>query len=510
MPRPDEGGGGGEGRRGGEGGGGGGEEGGGDGDGALDPSLGLELLAAAGACDIRLTIFHDESEAGEDELPSALLHTLAKDLPFGAFRLPRVCKALHMLPGVTVELKVRQQSEPPVERVNVRRVMNEQLGALTAAFEAAKAAELEATMEKRRRAEGLIPGQLGLRNRKTKLAVLHAKGAREMLEELLTGLPDEDRGGAGGAVDDLADLQFEWLPTQLYGTRKEVGEALGKPRGELATLRPSMELREVEKRRLSAAVTAMQELTHAELPAVTPPLENAGKLHMASLHGAFYHHRELLYARRNLAHRISKFAAELALRSPVEEEADDNGGMGGGGMGGGLGGKPPMGMMAGSSKPLMAMGGSSKTLASGPAAASGPAGFGKGGGKKGGAASGPFGGSFSGGGSKAGGMGMGMGMGGGSGPKKTVKRVFADSPLQRVKALMLLTPSPELQPPTIDDDNESSPMVASASAPQAGADGTSSWTTPTAWAAAAGAARRRRTPSGGRRPAVVGDAGAHR
>ena len=48
------------------------------------------------------------------------------------------------------------------------------------------------------------------------------------------------------------------------------------------------------------------------LPEVTPPAENAGKLVLQTLHGAFYHNREVLYARKALACNVSHFAAVLA------------------------------------------------------------------------------------------------------------------------------------------------------------------------------------------------------
>ena len=48
-------------------------------------------------------------------------------------------------------------------------------------------------------------------------------------------------------------------------------------------------------------VASQEIIDKVELPAMQPPLENAGKLLMDSLHGAFYHHREMLYARRSLA-----------------------------------------------------------------------------------------------------------------------------------------------------------------------------------------------------------------
>ena len=82
-----------------------------DGDAPLDAAAGLELHAAAGACDIKLIIHHDDTYTGEDELPSALLHTLAKELPYGAFRLPRLYKALRVLPDGKHNLHLRYADE---------------------------------------------------------------------------------------------------------------------------------------------------------------------------------------------------------------------------------------------------------------------------------------------------------------------------------------------------------------------------------------------------------------
>ena len=74
------------------------------------------------------------------------------------------------------------------------------------------AAETEGIIRKRQQAESLLPGQLGVRNRALKLAVVTAKGAVEMCEELLNEMPDREPG-------EEAYMQFEWLPTKLWAAR---------------------------------------------------------------------------------------------------------------------------------------------------------------------------------------------------------------------------------------------------------------------------------------------------
>ena len=77
------------------------------------------------------------------------------------------------------------------------------------------AAETEGIIRKRQQAEGLLPGQLGVRNKALKLAVVTAKGAVEMCEELLNEMPDREPG-------EEAYMQFEWLPTKLWAARGEL------------------------------------------------------------------------------------------------------------------------------------------------------------------------------------------------------------------------------------------------------------------------------------------------
>ena len=358
-------------------------------------------------------------------MPASLLSTMSKELPFGTFMLRRLFKAVHILPGRTLEFRVRGSQEPELERINVRRVLSEKLDDLRVNLTASREKEAVAIREKRASADSLLPGQLGPRNKALKLATVAARGARDACQALLDDLPERETG-------EETALQFDWLPTMLNAARKEVNTDIAGPQAELLRLKPSIDAREAAKTKLSFASETMHALSMVELPLANPPLENAGKLSMDSLQGSFYHHRELLYSRRALACSVSRYAATLAAEmSNLETQTPslptllsvDTSTLG----------TPVTSYGRGTSSPMHNKPGSMK------------------GGSMGG-------GSIKGGSMKGGSMGGGSMKGGGGkkpvdsrgpylapGAKGGPKVLELGGPLQRVKALMLLTPSPELQ-----------------------------------------------------------------
>jgi len=442
----------------------------------VDTTLALQLQADNGACDFELTIHHEENQS-EETMPERLLHLVASELPYGDYKLNRLFRQVRLPVGKGLEFRVVSQHIPELVKVNVRRNLSEMLTDAQEGRNSTRDAEIEAKGNKKRAAESLLPGQLGMRTRDAKLATITAKGALAMAEELSEGLPDRDGGG------DEHGLQFEWLPSQLTTAKREVAAAIDVPQEELAKLAPSLEAREKAKVTLSNCAVTMKELSDVELPAVKPELENAGKLQDDPLLGSFYHHRELLYARRALACAVSRFTAKLAdqmvdLEDVAAEEAAKQAAekeavlaanrtsaparkpshvamretkastkkaslKGGGGGGMSFGGGSSLGML--------------KEHA-------GPSGMG------------------------AGGMGRNGSMAfvqGSHGAGRGGPQVLEEgSALQRVKALMLLTPSPELEVPATtptssaaapspapapyDEDDE--PDAAAASAPQKEAD----------------------------------------
>lgn len=217
----------------------------------------------------------------------------------------------------------------------------------------------------------------------------------------------------------------------------------------LAKLQPCADARERGKQMLSRAVETMNCLSEAPLPAVDPPLDNAGKIVMDSLHGAFYHHRELLYARRALACSISRHAAALAHEMSARESAVMDGHANSPPLGSPVLGSPgdPAAANAASrdsrrdAKPAYGGGG---PMMAGPLS-SHPPGLAKSGSKKkSGVLAGPA----------AGGVpsttppransSLGPSSVADSPGHPSASAIDAANPLQRVKALMLLTPSPEL------------------------------------------------------------------
>ena len=126
---------------------------------AVDSSgMSLELQAANGACDLQITIYHGESDAvAEDEMPAALLAQCQRELPFGTMLMRRLYKAVHILPGRSLEFRVREAVEPELERINVRRVLGEKLDELKAEQTACYEQEIAAKREKVAQADSLLP-----------------------------------------------------------------------------------------------------------------------------------------------------------------------------------------------------------------------------------------------------------------------------------------------------------------------------------------------------------------
>ena len=206
--------------------------------------MSLELQAANGACDLKITIYHGESDAvAEDEMPAALLAQCQRELPFGTMLMRRLYKAVHILPGRSLEFRVREAVEPELERINVRRVLGEKLDELKAEQTACYEQEIAAKREKVAQADSLLPGQIGLRCKPLKLATITAKGAREACDTLMADLPERAPG-------EEAMLQFDWLPTSLAEQR--CNQAIAEPQAELERLRPSIEARERAKPRSRA------------------------------------------------------------------------------------------------------------------------------------------------------------------------------------------------------------------------------------------------------------------
>jgi len=374
--------------------------------------LGLELLAQDGAIDFGIRIHHEEGSSSRDS--TSLLHQLHKELPYGEVPMRRLARALRMHPAQRLEFRVVSTDEPPVQRVNVRRVLSEQLEGCKAEAQAARSALDDAIVAKRNEASKLLPGCLGMRTKPIKLRLATAKGAQKQCEGLLKLVPER-------ASDDDETLQFEWLPSVIAEAREKVDAALSECEGPLGRLLPCVEQREVGKRALSEVTLAMSVLSAVESLPVEPPLENAGKLITEELHGAFYQHRDLVYARRTLACAISHFAAKLTFTVA--------------GLVPKVGGNDVIGEVA--SSPIGARRASAVVMAGGPGGGLGGKGF-----------VGPFGG-------KGGGVGR-------SGPKTPSVVVGAkrtagaggglrvldpEGSLARVKATMLLTPNPSLWTP---------------------------------------------------------------
>ena len=396
---------------------------------ATDESLGLELQANSGACDLILTIHHEDTDS-EDMLPATLLDIFAKEMRYlENIRLPRLYRMTHVLPGRSLEFKEMSRNCPDTERVNVRRELSELQKKIATGLDEAKLAEQEAIKEKRLAANHLLPGQLGPRAKTYKLATIKAKGEEKMCEELMGELPER------GDNDDPTTLQFDWLPTQLFTLRKEVKEALTKPKPELERLQPCVDAREIAKAKLSHCVVSMAGLGDESLPVTTPPLENAGKLLLDGLQGSFYHHRELLMSRRSLACAVSYFAADLTVKVNKFEELH------------GINAKEKEPEEEVKPKP----GGS--PLMKGPPGMAGKGKKSVTGGPGGGNPLKPFGGG-GGGGEKSPPRAIRKGKNEWAGAAKALE---AGGPLQRVKALMLLTPNPELKEPE--------PVIAAAPAP---------------------------------------------
>lgn len=267
--------------------------------------LSLELKAAGGSCDVTIRILHTE-EGVEDEgsLPESLLHELTQKLPYGEVEQRRVAAALRIEKGRSLDFKILDTHVPTLERVNVRRVLNEYQTELLAAAQEAEAKLAAAVEEKAAACEYLEPGVRAQRNKELKLTHACAASAKKMCARLLEACPHQHD------TDEFA-LQFDWLPLELARQRREI-EELSKSCSELLELKSPMEARERGKVLVVSSQGRMHQLSEAYLPPVTPPLENAGKLVLPTLSHAFYQTRELLYARKSLACNLSHFASIIA------------------------------------------------------------------------------------------------------------------------------------------------------------------------------------------------------